>query len=366
MQEAQKSLQQKQSKNAEKSQKSASKKMDKLAQKLSEMQSNSEQEAKTVNEDNLKVLLKNSLKASFDEEEILSITQKTDINDSKFIQLGKTQKNIAVNLKTIQDSLFSLSKLVPQITTAVNKETQNINYQLNKTLEYITERKQAETLQSQQYVLTAINNLALMLSEALQNMQNSMGKGKSGSGKPSMQQLSKMQDELNKNMQNAKKQLDKQGGLKPGQKPGQQQGGLSSKAFSEMAQQQQMIREAMENLNKEGFKMPGGLEKTLENMQQTETDLVYKKISQDVLTRQQQIQSKLLEAATAERERDQDIKKESTAAKEFMPNYNSRWQQYQKQKNTDLEIIKSISPKLNLFYKQKINNYFIYLNQIKK
>ena len=126
-----------------------------------------------------------------------------------------------------------------------------------------------------------------------------------------------------------------------------------------------MIREAIENLNKEGFKMPGGLEKTIENMQQTETELVYKKISQEVLNRQQQIQTKLLEAATAEREREQDTKRESTAAKEFMPNYHAKWQQYQKQKNADLEILKSISPVLSPFYKQKLNYYYkhLYLKQ---
>ncbi|TAH02992.1 MAG: hypothetical protein EAZ15_04140 [Sphingobacteriales bacterium] len=364
MQESQKSLQQKQEKAASKQQKSVAEKMDKLADKLSSMQSESQEEEKTVNAEQLKTLLKNTLKASFDEEALLNLTLKTDINDSKFIQLGKNQKNIGVNLKTIQDSLFSLSKLVPQISAAVNKETQNINYQITKSLEFITERKQAETLQSQQHVLTSVNNLALMLGDALQSMQNSMGKGKSGKGKPkpNMQQLSKMQQELNKNMQKAKQQLDKQGGLNPGQKPGQQQGGVTSKAFSQMAQQQQMIREAMENLNKDGFKMPGGLEKTLQSMQQTEAELVYKKISQDVLKRQQQIETKLLEAATAEREREQDNKKESTAAKEFMPNYNVKWQQYQKQMNVDLEILKSISPALNPFYKQKLTYFYNYLN----
>ncbi len=368
MQKSQKSLMQKEAKNASKQQKNAAEKMEKLAQNLSDMQGESEEEAKSVNAQELKALLKNTLKASFDEEALFNLTQKTDISDSKFIQLGKNQKNIGVNLKTIQDSLFSLSKLVPQISAAVNKETQNINYQITKSLQYITERKQEETLESQQHVLTSINNLALMLSEALQSMQNSMGKGKSGKGKPkpNMQQLSKMQQELNKNMQKAKGQLDKEGGLKKGQKNGQQPGGdQSSKAFSQMAQQQQMIREAIENLNKEGFKMPGGLEKTIQNMQQTETELVYKKISQDVLNRQQQIQTKLLEAATAEREREQDTKKESTAAKEFMPNYNAKWQQYQKQKNADLEILKSISPVLNSFYKQKLNYYYkhLYLKQ---
>jgi hypothetical protein len=86
-------------------------------------------------------------------------------------------------------------------------------------------------------------------------------------------------------------------------------------------------------------------------MQQTETDLVYKRISQEVLLRQQQIQTKLLEAATAEREKEQDTQRESSSAKEFAPDYNLHWQQYLKQKTTDLEMIKTLSPTLNYFYK---------------
>jgi hypothetical protein len=118
----------------------------------------------------------------------------------------------------------------------------------------------------------------------------------------------------------------------------------------------------MENLNKNGLKMGGGLQKTIADMQQTETDLVYKRISQEVLLRQQQIQTKLLEAATAEREREQDTQKESTTAKEFAPDYNLRWQRYLKQKSTDLEMLKTMSPTLNYFYKQKIINYHKNLN----
>jgi hypothetical protein len=62
-----------------------------------------------------------------------------------------------------------------------------------------------------------------------------------------MQQLSKMQQELIKNMQKSKDGMDMKDGLKPGQKQGESP---HSKVFSQMAQQQQMIREAMENLNK--------------------------------------------------------------------------------------------------------------------
>jgi len=358
---AEENLKQKQNKAANKPQQNAAKKMEQLAQKLGEMQNDIESKESEVNAQELRILLKNLLKASFDQEKLLETTRKTDINDAQFVQLGKTQKNIGGNLKTLQDSLYNLSKRVPQISATVNKETQNINYQINKTLENITERRQAETMQSQQNTLTAVNNLALMLSDALEQLQKAMQMGKPGKGKPKpgMQQLSQMQNELNKNMQKAKQQMDQQGGLKPGQKPGEGegQGGQSSKAFSQMAQQQQMIREAMEQLNKSGNKADG-LQKTIDNMKQTETDLVYKRISQEVMQRQQQIQSKLLEAAKAEREKEEDTQKQSTTAKEYAPNFNLQFRQFQQQKTSDVEFYKTISPTLNYFYKSKVATYY--------
>ncbi len=356
---AEENLKQKQAKAAAKQQKDAAQKMNQLAQKLSEMQNEMQSQESNINAQALRLLLKNLLKASFDQENLLITTRKTDVNDAQFTQLGKSQKNIASNLKTIQDSLYSLSKRVPQISATVNKETQNINYQINKTLQNITERQQAETMQSQQYTLTAINNLALMLSDALQQLQNAM-QSASGKGKPKpggMQQLSKMQDALNKNMQKAKQEMEQQGGLKPDKKPGEGQGGQSGKAFSQMAQQQQMIREAMEQLSKNGNKT-GELQKMVEEMKQTETDLVYKRITQEVLLRQQQIQSKLLEAAKAEREKEQDTQKQSTAAKDYAPNFNLQWQQFQQQKTNDVEYYKTISPTLNYFYKNKVATYY--------
>ena len=49
---------------------------------------------------------------------------------------------------------------------------------------------------------------------------------------------------------------------------------------------------------------------------QTETDLVNKRISQEALIRQQDIQTRLLAAENAEKERDQDEQRESKEGKE--------------------------------------------------
>ena len=95
--------------------------------------------------------------------------------------------------------------------------------------------------------MTAINNLALMLSETLSQMQQQQaeckkpgngackkpGAGKGKGKKPSLSQVKKMQEELSKNMKKAKEQMEKQGN-KPGQnhKPGQDGMGSSEELAS--------------------------------------------------------------------------------------------------------------------------------------
>ena len=97
-------------------------------------------------------------------------------------------------------------------------------------------------------------------------------------------------------------------------------------------------------------------------MEQTETDLVNRRITQEALTRQQEIQTRLLEAEKAEREREQDDKRESKAPKEFYPNYNLILEEYQKLKLKETQQIKTVPPSLNYFYKNKIIEYFKILN----
>ncbi|MFC5284441.1 hypothetical protein [Pedobacter alpinus] len=363
--DADKSLEDNKKQKAAQSQKSAAQKMQNLAKKMKEAQQGGQQDENQVNEQELRMILKNLLKSSFDQEKVLLDLKNTNQDSPSFVKLGQKQREIKDNLKMVEDSLYSLSKKVPQIQSTVNKEIQTINQQINSSLEQITELKIAEANRSQQYALTSINNLALMLSEALQQLQNAMKNakpgGKGGKPKPGLSELTEMQQQLNKNMQKAKDQMQQQG-IMPGQK--------GSKEFSEslakMAQQQQMIRQALQEvnntLNKDGTGGLGNLEKIIKQMEQTETELVNRRITQEAINRQQEIQTRMLEADKAEREREQDNKRESKAAKEFYPNYNLILEEYQKQKAKELQQIKTVSPNLNYFYKSKISEYFNQLN----
>jgi hypothetical protein len=139
-----------------------------------------------------------------------------------------------------------------------------------------------------------------------------------------------------------------------------------SEQLAKMARQQQMIRQALEQINrdenKDGKGGLGNLDKISKEMEQTEHDLVNRKITDEALKRQQQIQSRLLEAEKAEQEREQDQQRESHTGKDIPPGYIKELQGYQQQRNKQTEQIKTVSPALNLYYKQKIKSYFDQLN----
>ncbi len=97
-------------------------------------------------------------------------------------------------------------------------------------------------------------------------------------------------------------------------------------------------------------------------MEQNERDLVHRAITDETLKRQQQIQSRLLEAEKADQEREQDQKRESNAGKDLPPGYIKALQDYQQVKAKQTEQIKTVPPAINLYYKQKINIYFDQIN----
>jgi len=375
-----KNLENNKPKDAAQNQKKAADQMQKMAQKMQEMQQQNEMQEMQVNMQNLREILANLLTSSFDQEKVMQSLKSTSTNDPNYVKLTQRQKDIKDNLKMVQDSLYSLSRQVPQIESVINKEIQTINSNIDLALQQLAERRTAEANRNQQYSMTSINNLALMLSEVEQQMQQAMqnakpGQGKGKKGSPSLSELSKMQEQLNKNMQKAREQMRQQG-QQPGQNQGGQQGqgqqqqgqgrGQMSEQMARMAREQQLIRQALQDINREmnkdGKGGLGNLDKLTKEMEQTETDLVNKKIQQETLLRQQEILTKLLDADKAERERELDTQRESKQGKDQAPNYKIVLEEFNKIKQRELELLKTVPPALNSFYKLKVGDYFRLLN----
>ena len=360
-------LEKKDQKQAAQNQKQAASKMNELSKKLEQMQEEGEEKENEMNAKELREVLENLLISSFDQEKTMQEVRSISTSDPGYILQTQKQKDIQINLKMIEDSLYSLSKKVPQIESVVNKEIQTINLNVSKAIESLGERRTAEANRNQQFAMTSINNLALMLNEALEQLQQSQQNSKpggKGKKKQSLSQLSKMQETLNKNMQKARDEMQKQGQQGPGQQANRS--GTMSEKLAKMAREQQMIRQAMQEINrlenKDGKAGLGNLDKLVKEMEQTETDLVNKRIKQETLSRQQEILSKLLEADKAEQEREEDQKRESREGANQTPINSIILQEYIKIKQKETDLLKTVPPSLNSFYKIKVGDYFKFLN----
>lgn len=350
-------LDKKDQKGASQKQQKAGEEMEKLSKKMSDMQQQGEEMENNLNAKELRRLLENLLNTSFEQEKVMLALKKMTNADPSYISNVQKQRSIKDNLKTIADSLFSLSKRVPQIESTVNEEMNKINFNLDKSLESLGDRRTPEANRYQQFTMTSINNLTLMLSEALNQLQNMSKNSKGGKGKQKqgMKQLSQMQEQLNKSMQKAREQMQKSGNQ------GTVGKGEMSKEFGKMAQQQQMIRQALEKINREdnkdGTGKMGNLNQAIKDMKQTESDLVNKRLQQETLQRQKELLTKLLDAEKAERDQEEDSKRESKAAKEFPPSYQKMLDQYKKQQQNGSDMLQNLPPSLNYYYKNKIAEY---------
>ena len=353
------------------SQEDASEGMEELGKKLEQMQAEMESGADAEDLEDLRGLLENLVKLSFDQEELMANFKRTNQKSPEYVKHTQTQKKIKDDAKMIEDSLFALSKRVVEIEPFVNREIAAINQNMDKAISLMADRKTKEASSKQQYVMTAVNNLALLLSEIVEQMQQQManqmnsksscskpgckksGCKKPGHGKPSMSSMRGMQQMLNKQLEGMKK------GMKPG---GKQMGNGMSKQLAKMAAEQEAIRNQLQKMNqqmnKDGQGSMGNLEKLAKMMEETETDLVNRRVTQETINRQKEILTRLLKAENAEREREMDNKRKSTEAKNESFGNPTGFFEYNMLKKRETELLRTVPANLKPYYKNKVSEYF--------
>ena len=315
--------------NAEQQQ--AAKQLQQLAQKMQKKLQEEELQDIVINGKNLRILIKKLVESSFDQESIMVKLKEAKADDPSYAKWTQKQKSIQLNMKTVQDSLMALSKRLPDIESRVIDETASLNQNVTQAVNFLEDRRTWDANKNQTLAMTSMNNLALMLTETLTKMQDAMkqtaqpaggGGGGGGRKRKTILQLTELQEKLNANMKAMRDKMRKDGqqqnqpgnkspnGSQPG---GPGEGGMMSEQFARMARQQQEIRQAIEQINREenkdGHHQLGDLATLAKQMERTEAELVNKKLTEATLSRQLQIRTRLLEAEKADQQRDQDFKK---------------------------------------------------------
>lgn len=352
------------------SQKNASDQMQQLSENLKKAQQDMDSEEHAEDMQTVRTLLDNLLQLSFDQEALMMKVRTTGTSDPQYPSLAREQNRLRDNARMIEDSLLALTKRNPQISPLVNKEITNINFNMDRTVKALADRDGGEAQNGQQRTMTSINTLALMLNESLENMMMQMnpknqgdpkdckggkckkpgsGKpGKSGKNKPGMKGIRQQQQGLNQRMKDAHEK-GKSG-----------QGGASAEELAKMAAEQEQIRrmmqESLKDTENEGGGTPGG--ETAEKMEETETDLVNKNITAETLQRQQEILDKMLDFEKAEQQREQDEQREANEAKNYELSNPDGYSEYNRQKQQEAELLRTVPPALTPYYKNKVNLYF--------
>lgn len=354
-QDSKEQLDNKQKSKASKSQKNAADKMKQMSDKLSKMKQESANSEAEENLEDLRAILENLLTLSFDQEALMKDFKKVSQSDPRYIQLAQKQLKLKDDSKIIEDSLLSLAKRVFQIQSFVTREVRNMKGYMDESVEGIRARRTDIAAGKQQFAMTSINNLALMLNDVLKQMQQQMAESnQNGSGqckKPGKNKkpgLGDLQKQLNQSME----QLKKSG------KTGRQ----LSEELAKLAAQQEMIRKALKELEgkmgKNGKDAGNQLSEMKKLMEETEKDLVNKRLTQETIMRQQDILSRLLESEKAARERELDEKREAERAKELKNEVPPSFEKYLKAKEKQIDLLKTVPPSLTPYYKQEVNEYF--------
>lgn len=361
MQKSSEQLKGDQNKKAGSSQKNAADKMKEMSSKMQEMKSNMEAEQAQENMKDLRQILDNLLHVSFEQESLMKEFRKVQQTDPRYIALGQQQLKLKDDSKIIKDSLYALAKRVPQIEAFVTKEVLAMNQYMDAAVQHIKERRPDLASSDEQFAMTSMNNLALMLNEVLKQMQQQMAssqpkmgnaqcnKPKPGSsGKPKPGNMSQMQQQLSQKIEQLKKS------------------GMSGKGLSEelakLAAEQESLRKSLQEMEKmmkeQGGNPSNEIKKLSDMMEQTERDLVNKNITNETLMRQREIQTRLLEAEKSMRERDWDNTRESKTANQKPNEFPPSLEKYLKAKEKQLELIKTVPPSYTPYFKEEIDDYF--------
>ena len=370
-------------------QRSAADAIERITQQMAESQQSIEQQNLAEDASMIRQMLKNLVHLSFDQEEQIKRVNDIYIQDPAYQKIISRQSVISSDFRMVEDTLMAVARRQVQVASAIEREISSVNINVTKSLSdlltmnqsFYRSYKNSAASRSMQYAMTSLNNLSLILAESLDKMQGQMrsnqrkgsNKGSQcqgncsnpGSGKPSPKSLRQMQDELNRQIEALKKQLDKDGHKSGEGRKRIGERSSVSEAFARMVAQQEAIRRLMQQYGQELKQQHAGdgqlakdVEKILQQMEATETDLVNKTITQQTLMRQQQISTRLLEHEKAEMQREKEERRESHEAT-MVPHLSPSEIDYlRKIQRGSRGTLHSVPPRLTPFYRNKVQEYF--------
>jgi len=358
-------------------------------QGMEQMQNELEQQLDDSADDNIgedaamiRRLLKYIIQTSMNQEEVMEVLRTIRLNDPRYQEVIRRQSELSRDISMISDSLYALGTRQPIVAITINNEIKAMNNFSEQTMTDLLGMNDVMFLRAgvrndravsrQQYTMTSLNNMALLLAESLRRMEEQMQsqgsgscrssrrnqqqtQGSCGTRRSNTQSARQMQEQLNQQLQRMREQM------RDGQ-PRQAGQPSMSEQFARAAAQQEAIRrlmqQAAEELRRSDGRPSPELQALIEEMQRAEQEMVNRILDDRMLRRQQDIMTRLLEAERAELTREQEERRRGTEAQQREHQFPPEVLEYHRRRSQESEILQRFHPILRPFYQQRTQEYF--------
>ncbi|NOZ34408.1 MAG: hypothetical protein GXO80_03810 [Chlorobi bacterium] len=345
---------------ASNSQSKNSQNMKNMAKAMNSMMQANASQQQGENMESLRKILDNLINFSFKQEKLINDINSVKNTDPKMMKLFDEQSNMKEDFQIMNDSLKALAYRIPQINKPISGELYNISLNLKLIKEKLQNRKISSASINQNKVMTSANNLALLLSEILNQMKKAQQAGGSGKGsqkskggkQKAMQDLKGMQESLKQQMEQMLKQMQ--------EGKGSFNKNAQNKQLAKMLAQQEIFKQMLKELQS-GFSLNSQTQKLLNEINkmadENKKDIVNRKITPQLLERQKKIETRLLEAEKAENKRKFDKKREAERPKnKIYKSPKAVFKEHDNNASFNEDLYKK-NIQLNNFYKKLYNEY---------
>ena len=255
----------------------------------------------------LRRVLSDILRLSHDQEKLRRRLTDAAVDSPLLREFAQRQITLSDGLGTVSDSLQQLAREIPQMRRDVQQRAGSSLLAMRDATEALADRNGRQAMVDQQQSMMHLNELALLLSDLMEQMMNSSANSSGGgmSMEQMIQQLQQMagrQEQLNQEIQDML-----------GRMQGDRLSVDMQERLRQIGSQQQTLRRQLREMARHrelANQLTGDLNRIAEQMEETIHELQSGAVNRRTQERQQQILTRLLDASRSMQERGKQKRRE--------------------------------------------------------
>lgn len=302
-------------------------------------------------------------------EDVLTLSKQQEVLRLDIIDLAaespllraaaQTQATLMEGLTVVSDSLQRISKEIPQMTRDIQQRAGDGLREMNEATVALSERAARRAGGFQKGAMTNLNELALMLSDLLNQQMNGSGAGQSNQSMEQMmeqlQQMGQQQQQINQQIQQLLNDMQ-----------GSRLTNDMTERLKQLGSQQEKMRNELRQMSRDKNarnKVLGDLNRIADQMMESIEELQQNRVSRRTVERQEQILTRLLEASKSMQERGKDNKREGKSAEEILRLSPADLPTSERLERLRKDLVRALETGYSSDYQALIRKYFELLQQ---